>query len=80
MVYHFVKYVGFDIEAESLEQAKELAAYLDENDCDITEDCIDIMCTAASNEFNVHSGNTEFVGVTEDGSDIEEELYDYLVD
>ena len=32
MVYHFVKHIGFDIKADSLEQAKEIAEAIDDYD------------------------------------------------
>ena len=90
MTYHFVKHIGFDVEAENLEQAKEVVKYVDDNDCLIEEDILGIMSTVAQDEFDAHSGNTEFVGVTEDNAEFantadddnslrtEEDFFNYL--
>lgn len=96
MVYHFVKHIGFDIKADSLEQAKEIAKAIDEGDdvsiedtaCDVMLDAIDDVLDGSENcmyddvydNSVVHAGKTEYVGYTEDTNDSEERLYDYLTD
>lgn len=94
MVYHFVKHIGFDIKANSLEQAKEIAEAIDKgNDisiedtaCDVMIDAIDDVLDSSENcmyddiydNSVAHAGKTEYVGYTEDTNDSEERLYDYL--
>ena len=96
MVYHFVKHIGFDIEADSLEQARVVMAEID--DCNGIEDtAYDAIFDAIRNTYDLdttseefdafydncdaHAGNSEYVGYTDDeGNDPEERLYDYLTD
>jgi len=94
MTYHFVKHIGFDIEADSLEQAKEIANAIDDV-TDIEDIAYDTMINAIDDVLDVgvlrdeffdncdaHAGNIEFVGVTETKgeNDAEERFYDYLTD
>ena len=92
MVYHFVKHVGFDIKADSLEQAKEIAEAIDDTNniedvaydtmFDAIDDVLDV--GVLRDEFydtcNAHAGETEYVGCTDDEDDPEERLFDYLTD
>lgn len=94
MVYHFVKHIGFDIKADSLEQAKKIAKAIDECDVSIEDTACDVMLDAIDDVVDVdndnyddifddsvtHAGETEYVGYTEDTDDPEERLYDYLTD
>lgn len=82
MVYHFVKHIGFDIKADSLEQAKEIAEAIDDYDDEgnsIKDVAMDTMFDAIDDALDVgilredfydncdaHVGNTEYVGYTED--------------
>lgn len=82
MVYHFVKHIGFDIKADSLEQAKEIAEAIDECDgeyngiedvaydtmIDAIDDALDVgvLRDDVYDDCNVHAGKTEYVGYTED--------------
>ena len=84
MVYHFVKHIGIDVEADSLEQATEFACDLDSYD----EHIEDVVLSALENsdfaddiyDCDAHTGYTDYVGYTEDADedDPEERLYDYL--
>ena len=91
MVYHFVKHIGFDIKADSLEQAKEIVEAIDEA-TDIEDVAYDTMIDAIDDVLDVgvlredvyddcdaHAGDSEYVGYTDDeDDDPEERLYDYL--
>ena len=96
MVYHFVKHIGFDIKADSLEQAKEIAEAIDEYEDDysgIKDVAYDTMIDAIDDALDVgvlredfydncdaHVGKTEYAGYTDDEDDPEERLYDYLTE
>ena len=85
MVYHFVKHIGIDVEADSLETATEVVDDLVNHDDFIEDeiaDCIGYGDFANDiDDFDVHIGHAEYVGYTEDEeSDPEERLYDYLTD
>ena len=85
MVYHFVKHIGIDIEADSLEMATEIVDDLDNYDKYIEDkiaDCIEYGDFAdEAEDYDVHIGHAEYVGYTEDEtSDPEERLYDYLTE
>ena len=93
MVYHFVKHIGFDIKADSLEQAKEIAEFIDDDTSNIEDAAYDSMVNAIDDALDVgvlredfydncdvHAGDSEYVGYTEDADDPEERLYDYLTD
>ena len=89
MVYHFVKHIGFDIEAESLEKAMEFACDIDNYDDELEDfvadhfedsDFIDDV-----DSYCVHTGYTDYAGYTadedtedEDSYDAEEDFLDYL--
>ena len=94
MVYHFVKHIGFDIKADSLEQAKEIVEAIDD-DTDSIEDAaynsmenaidyaldVGVLREDVYDNCGVHAGDSEYVGYTEDDADDpEERLYDYLTD
>ena len=92
MVYHFVKHVGFDIKADSLEQAKEIAEAIDDTN-NIEDVAYDTMFDAIDDVLDVgvlrdefydtcdaHAGETEYVGCTDDEDDPEKRLFDYLTD
>lgn len=85
MIYHFVKNVGIDVEADSLEQATEFVNDIDNYEDLILEtitDCNDF--TDDVDDVDVHSGYAEYVGYTEDSDDedfdAEEDFYSYLTD
>ena len=87
MVYHFVKHIGIDVEADSLETAKKIVADLDNYDeyveeyiKDNMDECIEYGDFAdEAEDYDVHIGNAEYVGYTEDEkNNPEKRLYDYL--
>lgn len=85
MIYHFVKNVGIDVEADSLEQATEFVNDIDNYEDLILEtitDCNDF--TDDVDSVDVHSGYAEYAGYTEDSADedfeSEEDFYKYLTD
>ena len=85
MVYHFVKHIGFDIKADSLEQAKEIAGAIDDYDdegnsikdvamytmLDAINDALDVGVLREDfyDNCDAHVGNTEYVGYTDDADD-----------
>lgn len=95
MIYHFVKHIGFDIKADSLEQAQEIMNRVDEYN-DISDSASDAIWDALKDTYNIdtlsdefdelykncdaHEGDSEYVGYTEDTDDPEERLYDYLTE
>lgn len=92
MVYHFVKHIGIDVEADSLEQAMDFVNDIDNCD-DIIEDAV-YHCTEDDvNDFasdvasvSTHCGYTEYAGYTDDVEEdddswkAEKNFYDYLTD
>ena len=85
MVYHFVKHIGIDVEADSLETATDLANDLDNYYDECIEDVIDEVLSESDfaedvDDYDVHVGYTEYAGYTEDENtdDPEKRLYDYL--
>ena len=91
MVYHFVKHIGIDVEADSLETATEVVDDLTKHDEFIEKfieneifDCIgysDSVSTNDVDDYEVHISNAEYVGYTKDEkSNPEKRLYDYLTD
>lgn len=93
MVYHFVKHIGFDIKADSLEQAQEIMKEADTYSGNIEDKAFDAIWDALDNvldvgvlrddvydDCDVHSGDSEYVGCTDDEDDPEKRLFDYLTD
>ena len=91
MIYHFVKHVGIDVEAESLEKAMEFAYDIDNYDDEIEDmfaDCLeDSDFIDDIDSYDVHTGYTEYAGYTadensddEDSYGAEEDFYEYLTD
>ena len=92
MIYHFVKNIGIDVQADSLEQATDFVNDIDNYDDMILNDTWTFI--KHDNDFaddiggfDIHAGHSEYAGYTDDceddaddGDDPEERLYDYLAD
>lgn len=87
MVYHFVKHIGIDVEADSLEQAMEFACDIDNFDDDIEDTIADYYEDSdfvdSIDSYSVHNGYTDYAGYTDDddneGFDAEENFFNHLV-
>ena len=85
MVYHFVKHIGIDVEADSLETATEIVDDLDNYDEYIRDDIEESIeygdFADEAEDSDVHIGYAEYVGYTEDEkSDPEKRLLDHLTE
>lgn len=85
MIYHFVKHIGIDVEAESLEKARDFVCDIDNVDDELevliadsyedSDSMVDIY------DFDVHISNAEYAGYTKNEKNApEKRLYDYLTD
>lgn len=83
MTYHFVKHVGIDVEARNLceavkflRDAERYDGFVELRATDLYEKVADNHCVG---DYDIHSGNAEYVGYTEDTTP-EKRLYDYLTE